>query len=262
MFIRFIHICIPLFGTLCGCDSPSPVTPKTYNAPIDVNCAELSLKPSKLSKADFEQLQRKPPPVTPISNGLNEVLVAIASSDGTSSIPRLALQRAALEFAQQTTLSHFMQYGRLLALSAINNLSVKTSPGQGTQLNAKAIRTVLSAVVGSTPPPNHFKTREDKMLRYILYMWSWSRLLSHRVQLSQWWRSWEYRWLLEAQVLGHFGLNVAARIEANSALTATEGYASSWNTAVLHLWAHRPLSNQMKHTLSTSIPRHCLPAPK
>jgi hypothetical protein len=259
MLIRFIQFCIPLSCALYACDNTSPVTLGVSEMRLESRCPELTLKPSRLSQTNFDRLNRKPSPIL-IAKPLNTLLASLANAKQTPTAARLALRRAALEFTQQTTLSHFMEYGRLLALSAVNNRDVQTSDAQNAKVGHKTIGRLLSSIVDAPPPPKTIKSREDKMLRYMLYMWSWTQLLSHRIQLGQWWKPWELRWLLEAQVLGHFGLNLDARIKANTALIGAAGYAGAWNNAVLHTWAKRPLSSAMKLTLSASIPMRCMVA--
>ena len=83
-------------------------------------------------------------------------------------------------------------------------------------------------------------------------------VLEDRVQLSQWWHPLEYRWLLEAKVLGHFGLDLTQRLSANAALVNVKGYPSAWNEAVLTVWSQKPLSAKMLQTLSKTIPSHCI----
>ena len=257
MLIRFIQLLIPLSCVLYACDNKRPMVQGTSEISTESRCPKLTFKPSMLSQANFERLHHNPKPIV-AAKRLNKFIASLASAKQNPTTTQLDLRRAALQFAQNTTLSHFMEYGRFLALSAVNNREVQITEASNATVSAETIAQLLASIVGAPPPPRQLKNREDKMLRYMLYMWSWTQLLSNRVQLSQWWKSWELRWLFEAQVLGHFGLSLDERIKANTALEGAGGYADNWNSAVLHIWAKRPLSKTMKLALSVSLPMHCI----
>ena len=76
--------------------------------------------------------------------------------------------------------------------------------------------------------------------------------------MRPWLSGLELRWLLEAQVLGHFGKDAQLRWMANKGLLVTANYAGKWNTEVLALWQGRiTASEDFKH-LSKTISRTCL----
>lgn len=187
-----------------------------------------------------------------------QIVEPMLKADQFSSRQRLVLKQAALRYAQSTTLKHFMDYGRRLAESAIIANVATLNSDDSAQLPAHETERFLSALTQSPPPTNQAKTPHERAMRYILLMWSWASILEDRVQLSQWWHPWEYQWLLEARVLGHFGLELKDRLRAHSQLLHAKGYPFQWNEAVLTIWSKDTLSDTMIQTLSESLPTDCI----
>ena len=258
MLIRFFHISATLVVTILGCSDPILNTNARDKAPTATHCPDLHLKHSSLSVHALETLKRTRPSPVPRAAGLTAIVVPMVRDGGTSTKQRLVLKRAALRFAQQTTLKHFMDYGRLLAHSAISPSKPNGVIEHPLNLDPQSLGAFFGALVDSPPPRVSVTTTRDRTLRYILYMWSWVGLLDDRVQLEQWWHPWEYRWILEARVLGHFGLSITDRLKANTALKNTNGYPHDWNTAVLNIWAQNHLSAAMRDTLSSVVPTACM----
>ena len=258
MFIRFFYIGAALLTLILGCTDPDRAGNSEAVLSIDRPCPQLSLKASHLTKTVFQNLRSMRLEATPTNASIAQIVAPMIGAERFTLRQRLVLEQAALRDAQTTTLIHFMDYGRLLADTAINPGQAPAAQNGISQFSPHEIERFLSALTHSPPPSNHAKTPHDMVMRYILLIWSWASLLEERVQLSQWWHPWEYRWLLEARVLGHFGLELTDRIKANSQLMHIDGYPSQWNEAVLTAWSKKPLSIEMRQVLSESLPNHCL----
>lgn len=244
--------------TLLGCNDPILNAGALDERPTVKTCPDLNLKHASVSTDAFENLVRSRPNPVSRTTALNAVVRPMVRGGIRSVKQRIMLKRAALQFTQQTTLEHFMDYGRLLAHAAIGSSNKNVGIEHPSDFDPQAMGAFFAALVDVPPPLRPAITTQDKILRYILYMWSWVGLLDDRFQLDQWWQPWEYRWILEARVLGHFGLSIPERLKANTALKNTTGYPHDWNAAVLNVWANNRLSDAMRQTLSSVVSMTCM----
>ena len=251
MLKRFFCITLfPMCLTACDAEVSRRKSP-------ELNCASIKLKSTPVTAQNLATITPPSNTIPAKVRAFRQHILSFIDSKQPAELSRLRLAGHAFSMAKQTTLAHFMVYGRLLAAKASRISNGSPTAPNDLDLSEALARDFFGKLAGAPRSTNPNVSRRDQLFRYVLLLWSWSTLLDQHVQVDQWWSKAEYRWLLEAQTLGYIEMSLDDRQTANEALRGIENYPYEWNAAVLSLKLGQPLPSHLSTKLLTDDLRRC-----
>ena len=139
---------------------------------------------------------------------LSATILSLTENDTLDSVmapsARGQLRRQALQYVQRSTLKHFLDFGRFLALTAFAppNHSTMLSASLPPSINKRRAQAIFKLIGGRVVNQRSPTAKGAWVLDYAVALGIWSNLLSDRFQLKGWWQGIEYQWLMLAQVQG------------------------------------------------------------
>lgn len=200
--IRIILL-LPITWTLFwGCENAPPQTRSTLTPPTEYDCLTPDFFHAKhgenIAKSiEFAQHSR-----------LSATILSLTEDNALDSVTALSargqLRRQALQYVQRSTLKHFLDFGRFLALTAFAppNHSPTHSTSSPRNINKRHAQAIFKLIGGRVVNQRRPTANGAWVLDYAVALGIWSNLLSDRFQLKGWWQGIEYQWLMLAQVQG------------------------------------------------------------
>ena len=256
MLGRFFWICILWTGCVSGCSKePSDEVP-----PKNVPCPSLKLAKSAIQ---FDIVERWLPTLkleSPPQQALVQRLKTLSQKAVWTYKDHQDIRAIALRYTQRHTLKHFVDLGRRLAWTSVSDIwdHPKRLDRLTIGLTPEQSRQVLGHIVGQTPPKITQNEPHAMLIRYVLSLQAWTSLLNRKLQLSNWWTSFEYRWLLEATALGYQNVSLNEQWASHKKLVQIPEYPFAQNDIILSLWSGNFTTPQRLSSLNLRVPIHCI----
>ncbi|MGB0646755.1 MAG: hypothetical protein ACPGQS_06225 [Bradymonadia bacterium] len=222
-----------------------------------LKCISIKLKSTQVTAQDLADVLPRLETLPLATRKFQQHILAFIDSNEPTEVSKLRLAGQAFAMAKQTTLAHFMTYGRMLAMRAASIALPSPTTLHKLDLSKAQARAFFAKLADAPRSGLSSPSPRDQIFRYVLLLWSWSTLLDQHVQVKQWWSKAEYRWLLEAQALGYIETSLADRKIANEALRGIKDYPYEWNAAALSLKLGEPLPSHLSNNLLTDDLRRC-----
>ena len=170
------------------------------------------------------------------------------------------LQQLSMSYTQRFTVKHFMDLGRRLAISAVSDLleMPQALRSRGLTIEPLEARRLLGNIVGQSMPVQSELASRDVMIRFVLSLQAWTKILNRKIQLSNWWYAVEYRWLLESTILGYGSPTFDMQWSAHLELKGQRGYPTDYNEEVFKLKRGEIKAHQSLVELGQLIPSKCM----